>query len=153
MKKFFKWIFVKPAGRFSRIVFVRTGMMASLAVGLFAFLSCEKEPDIDVDGDDSVKIEAVGDEWGSGADTGLRPDMGKRTKVNMEHSVLPSGVEVAEDGTVIRLSHTEADFLIAVGGGSARPAPSACARLQNRDLLAGRQSFGISVQRGGSRRQ
>ena len=29
-----------------------------------------------------------------------------------------------------------ADFLIAVGGGSARPAPSACARLQNRDLLA-----------------
>ena len=114
MKKFLKWIFVKPAGRFSRIVFVRTGMMASLAVGLFAFLSCEKEPDIDVDGDDSVKIEAVGEEWGSGADTGLRPDMGKRTKVNMEHSVLPSGVEVAEDGTVIRLSHTEADFLIAV---------------------------------------
>lgn len=114
MKKIFKWIFAKPAGCFARLAMVRTGLMASLAAGLVIVPSCTKEPEIEIETDDSVQAGVSDDAWGSGADIGLSPDREGRVRVNALLSRLPAGAEVSADGTQVVLPHSGVDMVLVV---------------------------------------
>lgn len=48
--------------------------------------------------------------WEKGEDTNLYPDMTQQIIIDTEHSELPRGAEVTEQGTKLKLTHNEVDF-------------------------------------------